>query len=760
MNKQYTWKFAIVVAVALICFSYMWPPQEKIQLGLDLKGGTSYLLKMDLSQIDQAGKGLAIKQAIDILNRRINKFGVSEPIIQAVGDDRILVQIPGLKEQDRLEARGLIEKTAYLEFRLVHADNDRLQGEATSAYFRPPLGYTNLTETSMREGRMVTRSYYCKVTPEQGLTGKYVKRAYVAYDDIGRPEISLQFNKEGSVLFGKVTAANVQRQLAIVLDGQLQSAPVIQDAILGGNAQISGSFSISEAQKLASVLENPLQAPVKILEERGVDPSLGRDSVKSGVVAALVGALVVIVFMPLYYRFAGLVAVVALGLNILILIGVLTMFKFTLTLPGIAGIVLTIGMAVDANVLIYERIREELAANKGLKAAIVAGYKRAFIVIFDSNLTTILSAAILMWFGSGPVKGFGVTLTIGLLANILTAVFFTRLVFDWCALKGWLKKFSMMNALPATRINFMKFRQVAFGIALAVVVAGIVAFVQGGGLQTGTGRVYGVDFTGGDAVTLRFAQRIDADAIRDNLAKVGLAESLIQYQRDLAGGHEVLLLRLPEGAAEKAVGSLQQAFPAAQLSVLGTDRVGAQVSGELLTQALEAVGLSLLAIMIYVAFRFGEFSYGVAALVSLVLNLLMTVGIFCLAQRNFSMTVIAALLTIIGYSINDTIVVFDRIREDRKLAGGRISYFDLINRSINETLSRTVITGGTTMLGCISIMLFGGPVLFDFAFTFLVGMITGTCCSIFIASPIVLWFHRKEGRRENQSTAKPAPAKA
>ena len=403
-----------------------------------------------------------------------------------------------------------------------------------------------------------------------------------------------------------------------------------------------------------------------------MDPSLGRDSIESGIRAAVVGSVAVVVFMVVYYLTAGVVADLALLLNILILICVLAMFKFTLTLPGIAGIVLTIGMAVDANVLIYERVLEELAANKPLRTAIAAGYTRAFIVIFDSNFTTILTAVILIWMCSGPVKGFGVTLTIGLLANLFAAVFVTRAVFDWLVGKGWLRSFKMAHVfrhLP--RINFLGVWKMAFALSWALIIAGVISFWHRGGLDLGKGAVYGIDFAGGDTVTMSFAQRVDEDKIRRSLEAAGFKEAYIQYER--GAKDEVLSLKLPEGLTEKVVAQLQKDFPEAQLKALGTERVGAVVGKELLKQALWAVLLSLVAIMIYVAFRFGEFSYGLGALISLVHDVLMTVGWFCLTGRTFSMPVVAAILTLIGYSINDTIVVFDRIRENKKLTGGRLN---------------------------------------------------------------------------------------
>ncbi len=760
MNKSLTWKFLVILGVtvaAVFALSYY-----KIKLGLDLKGGTSFLLKMDVSQIDPQGRGAAVQQAIEVLRKRIDKFGVAEPVLQRVGDDRILVELPGLEEQRREEAERTIGQTAYLEFRLVHPKNEELVAQAISdPTFTPPLGYTNLTSIETREGRTEKKNYYVKLRPEQGLTGKYVERAYVQYDQIGRPYIAMQFNDEGAAIFGRVTGANVGRMLGIVLDGELQSAPVIQDAITGGNCQITGSFSLSEAQRLASVLENPLQAPVKVLEVRGIDPSLGKDSIQSGFRAAAIGAGAVVVFMVVYYMAAGVVADLALIFNILITLGVLAMFQFTLTLPGIAGIVLSIGMAVDTNVLIYERVREELANNKSLRAAIDAGYKRAFLVIFDAHFTAILTALILIAMGSGSVKGFGVTLAIGLLANLFSGVFGTRTVFDWLVGKGWLKSFQMLHVFKRVqKINFLGVWRIAFALSWLLIAAGMIAFVHRGGLDIGRGEVYGIDFKGGDTATLGYAQQVDADQIRHSLEENGFKEAYIQYEH---GTPDVLSLRLPEGQTEAVVRHLQQKFPAAEFKVLSTEHVGAIVGGEMLKQALWAVAASLLAIMIYIAIRFGEFSYGLGALVSLIHDVLMTVGLFCLwpwPHRTFSMPVVAAVLTLIGYSINDTIVVFDRIRENKKLTGGKLTYFDLINRSVNETLSRTILTAGTVFLCSVALYGFGGRVLNDFAFCFVVGVLTGTYSSIYIASPCVLWYHRKEGARAKAAAKNAQPARA
>ncbi|NQU12460.1 protein translocase subunit SecD [bacterium] len=749
MNQRFAWKFALVAAMGVLAVWSFY--HYGIQLGLDLEGGTSFRLKMDLSQIDSTGRGQAMKQAIEIIRKRIDRFGVAEPIIQSEGDDRILVQIPGLEQKFREQARRILERTAYLEFRLVHRDNDRLVAESeTDPSFAVPVGYQRLVEEEKtRDGRKIQLVYFVRVKPE--MTGKYVERAYWQPDELGRPYVLLEFDSDGGKLFDRTTAANVGRNLAIVLDGDLYSAPVINERISGGRAQITGTFSMSEAQQLANILENPLEAPVQIVEERGVDPSLGRDSIRSGVRAAAIAAVLIVVFMVAYYLLAGVVASLALALNFVLLIGVLSAFKFTLTLPGIAGIVLTVGMAVDASVLIYERIREELAANKTLRAAIAAGYQRAFIVIFDSNFTTIITAGILMYLGSGPVKGFGVTLTIGLLANLFAAVFVTRLVFDWLVDKGWLTAVRMLHLVRPTHINFMGVWKIAFILSWFLIATGVASFVTRGGHHVGRGEVYGIDFSGGDAVTLGFARKVEAPQIRQCLEQSGITDAFIQYQRSLMGEAEVLSLKLGKDIGEPAVSALQTSFPDAQFTVSSSESVWAVIGAELLQQALYAVLAAMVVIMIYIAFRFGEFAYGLGALIALCHDILMTVAWFCLTGRTFSLPVVAALLAVIGYSINDTIIVFDRVRENRKLGSGRLDYSVLLNSSINQTLPRTVLTAGTTLLTAMVLYVFGGRVINDFAFTFMVGILTGTYSSIYIASPVILWWHRQERPR-----AKPA----
>jgi SecD/SecF fusion protein len=479
---------------------------------------------------------------------------------------------------------------------------------------------------------------------------------------------------------------------------------------------------------------------VHIVEERTVDPSLGRDSIRSGIKAAIVGTLAVSGFMLVYYMLAGLVANVALIANIIITMGVMCSIGTTLTLPGIAGMVLTVGMAVDANVLIYERIREELGKGKSLRGALAAGYDRAFGTIFDSHVTTLISSIILSFMGTGSVKGFGVTLTIGVAASLFTALVVTRLIFDWLLARNWLKSLPMLHLISVTKIDFMRLAKPAFILSWTIILIGL-----GYGVSRGH-KLFGVDFVGGDSSTFRFEQKADIEQIRSAVTKAGQKEALIQYQKDLGGGVETLRVTTAVGTGEKVQAAIKADFPEAKFTLIGQEHVGAAVGREIQKSAVIATLLSLLGILFYVAVRY-EFSFAVGAVLAVIHDVLMTIGCYCLANgisgREFNATVVAAILTIIGFSINDTIVIFDRIREDLKL-GVRGSFRELINQALNQTLSRTIITSGTVFLATLSLYLFGGGVINDFAFTFLVGIITGTYSSMYIASALVLWWHKGE----------------
>ena len=712
----------------------------KIKLGLDLQGGTSFLVKMDTNQLTQVERRqAALSQAVEVLRKRVDRFGVAEPVIQPAGEDSILIQLPGLSEQEKEAAKSTIQRAAFLEFRLVHPESEELLKQGLGA-----IGYTNMVERRKKaNGQVEVYHFLVKKTPERGLTGKYIKNAQVFPDPVSNePKIHIIFNGEGGGLFADITRENVHHFLAIVLDGQLRSAARINEPILSGSCELSGGFTLEEAYELQNVLLNPLEAPVKILEERAVDPSLGRDSIHSGVKAAVIGTVAVVAFMLVYYMLAGVVANVALMLNILILLGVMCSVGTTLTLPGIAGVVLTIGMAVDANVLIYERIREELAAGKSLRGALAAGYNKAFGTIFDSNLTTLISSVILMWLGTGPVKGFGVTLTIGVTASMFTALVVTRLLFDWLLEKNLIKSLNMLHLIRGAKIDFMRWAVPAFVASWALIVIG-----NGYGLHRGRD-VLGVDFAGGDNLTVRFAKKVEVDALRKAVNALGVGDSMIQYQKDLTGKETLrITVRGVEAkagqevdASEKVKQMLTTQFKDAGFGVIGTDRVGAVVGREIQKSAIIASLLAMFGILVYVAFRY-EFSFAVGAVVAILHDVLMTMGWFFLTGRELSAPIVAAILTIIGFSINDTIVIFDRIREDLKL-GVRGTFRELMNHALNRTLSRTIITSGTVFLATMSLYLFGGGVINDFAFTFLVGIVTGTYSSIYIASALVLWWHK------------------
>ena len=709
----------------------------KIHLGIDLKGGTSFLVEMDTNRLDKAvDTTFALNQAVEVLRKRVDRFGVAEPIIQPAGNNRILVQLPGLSEADKEAAMSTIQKAAYLEFRLVHPQSEELLRDGLTE-----PGYEVMRRKQKgKDGRETTEAVMVRKRAE--MDGSGIRNAMVIRGNMGEPEINFSLDSKGAERFAQITRENVNQRLAIILDGELYSAPVIRGPIETGSGSITGNFDQKEAFELANVLENPLRAPLKIIESREVDPTLGKDSITSGIKAAVIGTIAVVVFMMVYYMMAGIVANAALMLNIIILLGVMCSVGTTLTLPGIAGIVLTIGMAVDANVLIFERIREEVAAGKSLRGALSAGYDKAFGTIFDSNLTTLISSVILIFMGTGPVKGFGVTLTIGVTVSMFTALVVTRLIFDFLLSRNLIKNFNMMHIVKGAKYDFMKVAAPAFAASWLLILIG-----NSYGIYRGRD-VMGVEFAGGNTITMNFTQKVDVDQLRKSATTAGVGDVQIAYQKDIANNKESLrvTVRSVEGkvasvdSADKVIAQLRKDFPAAAFQVAGMDRVGPTVGAELRTTAIYAALLAMFGILVYVAFRY-EFSFAVGAVIAIIHDILMTTGWYFLAGRELNATTVAALLTIIGFSINDTIVIFDRIREDLKL-GVRGSFREVMNQALNQTLSRTIITSGTVFLATAALYIFGGGVINDFAFTFLVGILTGTYSSIYIASAIVLFWHK------------------
>jgi SecD/SecF fusion protein len=741
----------LTIAITAFCLASTYPPFDekradgtvvrpgKIHLGLDLQGGTSFLIRLEPAASPEGTKRPITKsmvdQAIEAIRKRVDQFGVSEPIITPQGTDRILVQIPGLDAAKIQEARTQLQRVAKLEFRLVYPDNgQRLQDIDGGKEVIPP-DYRIETYTMRAEENEKSREERLLIKKKADLGGDHVTESHAYYGNEGWT-VQLKFDSEGAKKFGEITAAHKGHRFAIVLDGVVISAPVIRDAIYGGDAIITGKFDETEARGLASVLENPLQTPVKIEEERQVSASLGSDSIKSGIYSGIAGFALVVIFMIIYYRLVGLIADIALGINCIMVVGALGMFNSVLTLPGIAGLILSLGIAVDANVLIYERLRDEIKQGKTLRTAIDTSYAKAFSAIFDAHVTQFLTAVILFWLASGPVKGFALTLTIGIVASMFSSLLVTYTCFSWAFALNVLKKVSMLHLIRSKDFDFLgnakKFILVS---ALATALCLGVLFVRGQ-------RNLGADFRGGDLMVLSASQKLTPDQVRAALANTGFQNSVIQSEH--VANRDLISIRSDAGNADKIKARLQEALPNAGLKFEQTDHVGALVGSELARNSALALALGLIGIFIYVSMRFGT-SFAVGSLAALAHDLIITLGIFALSGRELSLIMVAAVLTIAGYSINDKIVVFDRIRSGlRDRLSGSVA--QVMNHSINDTLSRTILTGGTVLLTVLALYFFGGPVLNDFAFSFLVGVIVGTYSSIFIASPIVLWWTRARGK--------------
>jgi len=742
MWKKLKWKSVLIVLVAGLAIWFSYPPLDiqdeegkvikegTINLGLDLQGGMHLILEVDTSKLTPEDAKDAPRRALEVIRNRIDQFGVLEPVIQLQGNNRLLIQLPGISDRER--AKAIIGKTAHLEFKLV-SDDPELLKKVTSG--EEVAGY-EIKNAKNRDGK----TEMLLVGTESVLVGDRLTdaRAEFSQQGFGQPYVSIEFDAEGADKFADVTAKNINRRLAIVLDGEVHTAPVIRERIPSGRAQITGNFSVQEAKDIALVLRaGALPAPVKIIEERSVGPALGKDSVTKGIRAIMAGGVCVLLFMAGYYLLAGVIADFALVLNILIITGALSYFGATLTLPGIAGLVLTIGMAVDANVLIFERIREESRLGKSLRAAIHAGYDKAFWTILDANLTTLITALILFQFGTGPVKGFATTLSIGIIASMFTSLVVTRVVFDFVTLANpRMTRLPMLRFFSEPNIQFVKIRKIAYLVSILVIAGGMFLFFARGDKN------YGIDFTGGTLQQFRFAEVVPMEKIREVLSDVEMGESAVQK----FGEGKEIIIRSSSGKSEVIEKALGKEFGADSFEVMRVEEVGPAVGKDLRRAAIKALIFAMVGICIYISFRF-EFKFAATAIIALIHDVLVSLGMIALTGREISLPVIAALLTIVGYSINDTIVLFDRIREDRKLMR-KAGQEEIINTSINQTLSRTVLTSVTTLLVVLALFIFGGKVINDFSFVLLVGIIVGTYSSIFIASPLLIdWPGRKVAKK-------------
>ncbi|ADH85343.1 protein translocase subunit SecD [Desulfurivibrio alkaliphilus] len=728
-------------------------PNLKIRVESEEGTFPRVFLSLDDEQVEFIEQN-AVRQSLEIIRNRIDQFGVAEPVIVRQGLDEIVVQLPGVRDPDR--AIDLIGQTAQLEFKLVDdsgvVDLDRLINQAIEAGQWERGGDRQQLNQALRGQLPEEREIYFhrRVDRETGqerqepillhvtslMTGEMVRDARVRVGGtFNEPYVSLDLTARGGRLFGQITERNVGRQLAIVLDDVVRSAPVIRERILGGSAQISGGFTHGEASDLAIVLRvGALPAPVDIIQNLTVGASLGQDSIQRGIIAGLFGALLVATFMVIYYRLSGVIANAALLLNVLFIFTGLAMMQATLTLPGIAGIILAIGMAVDANVLIFERMREEFALGKTVKSGVEGGYSKAFSTIIDSQVTTLITALALFLFGTGPIQGFAVTLSLGVTFNLITTLFGTKIVYDFLHSKRKLKEIRFLTLLTNPGLDFMRLRRYAFGISGIMLLVGAVAMVE---VYRGTANL-GVDFSGGTMAQYQAQQPFDLAEVRQALSDAGLEGAQPQHVE----GENRLIVRIKED--REVVGQITNTITAALDQYLGDkgfwlesqSEIGSAISETLRNKALQAILIALLGVLIYLALRF-QMRFGLAAAGATFHDVIVVLGICWLFNIEITLLIVTALLTIAGYSLNDSVVVFDRIRENiKKRPGDDLKV--LINRSVNEIISRTVITSLTTALVLVSLLIYGGVVLHDFSLVLLIGILVGTFSSIFVASPLLM----------------------
>ena len=755
--------------------------QGRLKLGLDLQGGVSFTLKVDPTGAESGEKTAGdksnvshadmVNQALQVMEQRVNQFGVAEPVLRPVGDLALEIQLPGEDAANNPDVIDSLKKPAKLEFRQVHRFERPTETEREhslrSLPVDPMLGsasaistYEVLTirDVDNKTGEVRVTRYYVRKAADA--TGKIIKSASGRSDDGISFYVDMKFTDEGSKKFGDLTAKIAEGnsrsvgQLAIVLDGKLQSAPTVREAIRSTGATITGSFSREEAVDLANVLNNPLEFPLIIQDVTSVGPSLAKDAQGKSVVASLVAVGLVIFFMVGFYVWGGFIAILGMILNLLMILGAMAYFGATITLPGVAALVLTLGMAVDANILIFERVREEAALGKDRSVALREGYARATWTIIDANLTTLLTALILVFMGSGPIRGFGITLTIGIFTTVFTSLVTCRGLQELALSRGVMTRvFGLPVFRPTLDIPFLKFARVAFIASWLVIGLGLTQLAIKGK------EAFGKDFRGGESALVALAPgaAVDTGKIAALAASIGLADTTVTVQTPVGGGEPTLRIET-ELTKDKSkgefanvaaiVGAIQAKTPeilkdrsaSVDKLMLSKEAIGGSVSSELRSNAVWSVILALLGIGIYVALRF-ETGFGVAAMVATLHDVLLTIALFVAFGGQFNATLIAAILLIIGYSINDTIVVFDRIREELQANPGR-ELRDVIHFAINRTLSRTTLTAATVFLCAVALWAFGAGDVRLYGEVFIYGVLTGTFSSIFIASPVFYWWHK------------------
>ncbi|UZK02756.1 protein translocase subunit SecD [Venatoribacter cucullus] len=662
----------------------------------------------------------AVERSLEVVRRRLDESGLVEPSITRQGRDSILVQMPGV--EDPAQIRALLGTTAQLNFHWV-ADS-----RSNAARIQRPLADGSQTLWLEREVAMA---------------GEHVRDAQLGFNaESGQPVVNFRLDSAGTRIFGDLTQANVGRALAIVLDNRVITAPVIRSVIAGGQGEISGAFTSKEASEVALLLRSgALPAPLDVVEERTIGPDLGSDAISMGLTTGLLGAALVLAFMLLAYGRWGLLASVTLSLNVMLIFAVLTVLGATLTLPGIAGLILTIGMAVDANILINERIREESRNGRSPQLALKLGFDRAYRTIVDANVTTLIAVGLLFLFGTGPVRGFAVTIGIGLLTSMFTAIAVTRLLLEL----GQRRRPQALAELPLQRwlqrltqkpLNIMRGRVLGLGLSVLLSVASLVLLVQ-------PGLNYGIDFRGGTLLETHLPQ-VPTDQLREALEQQGFSQISLQE----LGGDGEYLLRLPLAAegghalADAVKSSLQAQWPEAEFPRL--EMVGAKVSGQFADVTILAVLLAVTGMLGYLWLRF-ESHFALAATLTVLLDVTKTIGFFVLTGLDFNLTAVAALLALIGYSVNDKVVVFDRVRETLRAQPG-MDWPQVLNDSITATLSRTVFTSVTTALALLPMAIAGGAAVASFAQPMLFGVVVGTLSSIFVASSILYYLGQRRQR--------------
>lgn len=685
---------------------------------LVVQGGAEKEIQLMLTREGlQASVSSAVEQSLEVIRQRVDQVGVAEPTIQKIGADRILVQLPGL--QDPTHLRSLLGSTAKMSFHML-ANSESQFGAAV------------LTDEQGNRYPVLRRVV---------LSGERLSDASVGFDQLtNAPVVNFRFDREGSRIFADVTRQNVGKPFAIVLDGTVLSAPVIREPIVGGAGQISGSFTVQEATTLAALLRaGALPAKLTVIEERSVGADLGNDVIQKGIYSGIAAFSLVFVFMFLLYGVWGLVADLALFFNVLLTLAGLSLLGATLTLPGIAGIILGIGLAVDANVLINERIREESLKGSGALASIDAGFRRAYATIMDSNVTALIGTMLLFLFGSGPVRGFAVTMALGIIISMFTAVSVVKVVMLSVVRRRKLKTIHIrplfgFRLIPdGTRINFMRARFIGVGISVALSIASVALFIK-------PGLNYGIDFRGGIQVEVRTSAPVKLPIFRDALDDLSLGEVSLQEFGD--SNHVLIRVeRQPGGEAQQtaAMDSVKQAIMMVdpQASIERTEVVGPKISEEFAVAGFLSVILASLAMLIYIWIRF-EWPFAVGAIVTLVLDVTKVIGLFAITGLDFNLTAIAALLTLVGYSVNDKVVVYDRMRENMRLYRA-MPLRDIINLSINETMTRSIYTSATAFLSMLPLAIWGGNAVSSFAIPMVVGIVIAAASSIFIAAPVLLF---------------------